>query len=215
MIRLKHSSNHSLRHSGFTLLEMMLSIGVFLLLIASAFSLVGATTELMTEVSDLQADTAIRHRFIESCRTAFEASTAESSYDFLYFDRGSDRQDSYLTLTQVPGAFDFGANLEDQITQVVIATEVQPDGLLKAGVYYMTDADYEEAQTTQFQESQARYIELMPRLRVLRWRFYDAERREWMPTLDGNLKTSLIELTIQSDFDAKPLRSVFYCLTSP
>ena len=43
---------------AFTLLEMMLSVAVFVLLVTSAFSLVGATTELMTEVSEVQAESA-------------------------------------------------------------------------------------------------------------------------------------------------------------
>jgi len=42
------------RRKAFTLLEMMLSVAVFVLLVTSAFSLVGATSELMTEVSEAQ-----------------------------------------------------------------------------------------------------------------------------------------------------------------
>ncbi|MEM9017754.1 MAG: prepilin-type N-terminal cleavage/methylation domain-containing protein, partial [Verrucomicrobiota bacterium] len=56
--------------SGFTLLEMMLSVGVFILLITAAFSLVGATSELMTEVSEAQNQAAIRIRVVETVREA-------------------------------------------------------------------------------------------------------------------------------------------------
>ena len=115
---------------GFTLLEMMLSIGVFLLLVASAFSIVGATTELMTEVSETQERSLLRQRFITACRNSFEAATSKSSLEFEYFDRGGSVQDTYLTLTKAPGAFDFGSNREDHITHVVLASEIRSGSLV-------------------------------------------------------------------------------------
>lgn len=197
---------------GFTLLEMMLSIAVFLLLVASAFSLVGATTELMTEISETQDHSSLRHRFVSACRNAFESTTSESSLEFEYYDRGGSAEDTYLFLTKAPGAFDFGTNREDQITHVVLASEIRSDGLIRAGVYYLNEADYEVAKTTDFKDLDAPYIELVPRMRQLTWRFYDSRREEWAPTLDGDLRTSLIELTIQTAEDTEALRTVFFCL---
>lgn len=63
---------------AFTLLEMMLSVAVFVILVTSAFSLVGATTELMTEVSEVQNEAAERMRFVETCRVGFESMTGNS-----------------------------------------------------------------------------------------------------------------------------------------
>ena len=197
---------------GFTLLEMMLSIGVFLLLVVSAFSIVGATTELMTEVSETQERSSLRQRFITACRNSFEAATSKSSLEFEYFDRGGSVQDTYLTLTKAPGAFDFGSNREDHITHVVLASEIRSDGLIRSGVYYLNDADYELAKTTGFKDLEASYIELVPRMRQMTWRFYDEQRSEWVPTLDGDFNAYLIELTIQTLEDSQPLRTVFFCL---
>lgn len=197
---------------GFTLLEMMLSIGVFLLLVASAFSIVGATTELMTEVSETQERSSLRQRFITACRNSFEAATSESSLEFKYYDRGGNSQDTYLTLSKAPGAFDLGSNREDHITHVVLASEIRSDGLIRSGVYYLNDADYEVAKTTGFKDLEASYIELVPRMRQVTWRFYDEQRSEWVPTLDGDFNAYLIELTIQTLEDSQPLRTVFFCL---
>src|SRR5688572_10298774 len=97
------------RRQAFTLLEMMLSVAVFVLLITSAFSLVGATTELMTEVSEEQNAAAQRMRFVETCRVAFESMSGNSNLEFYYLDRGG-RFDTYLTLVNAPEAFDFGVN---------------------------------------------------------------------------------------------------------
>jgi prepilin-type N-terminal cleavage/methylation domain-containing protein len=197
---------------GFTLLEMMLSIGVFLLLVASAFSIVGATTELMTEVSETQERSSLQQRFITVCRNSFEAATSESSLEFKYYDRDGNTQDTYLTLSKAPGAFDLGINREDHITHVVLASEIRSDGLIRSGVYYLNDADYELAKTTGFKDLEASYIELVPRMRQVTWRFYDEQRSEWVPTLDGDFNAYLIELTIQTLEDSQPLRTVFFCL---
>ncbi len=127
------------RHDhAFTLLEMMLSVAVFVLLVTSAFTLVGATTELMTEVSEVQNEAAQRMRLVETCRVAFESMSGNSALEFYYFDRGGGRFDTYLTLVNAPEAFDFGVNCRDEIRRVVLAAEIQPTGFIRSGVYYMT-----------------------------------------------------------------------------
>jgi prepilin-type N-terminal cleavage/methylation domain-containing protein len=199
------------RRKAFTLLEMMLSVAVFVLLVTSAFSLVGATSELMTEVSEAQNEAAERMRFIETCRVAFESMSANSALEFHYFDRGG-RFDTYLTLVNAPEAFDFGVNSRDEIRRVVLAAEIQSTGFIRSGVYYLTDLAFEEAQKTEFQNIDAPYIELIPRMRQLSWRFFDPLSREWKQTLDGNLRTNLVELTFQIDAGSPAMRSVYWHL---
>jgi prepilin-type N-terminal cleavage/methylation domain-containing protein len=199
------------RRKAFTLLEMMLSVAVFVLLVTSAFSLVGSTSELMTEVSEAQNKAAERMRFIETCRTAFESMSANSALEFHYFDRGG-RFDTYLTLVNTPGAFDFGVNSRDEIRRVVLAAEIQPTGFIRSGVYYLTDLAFEEAKKSDFQNLDAPYVELIPRMRQLSWGFFDPLTREWKQTLDGNLRTNLVEMTFQIDTGSPAMRSVFWHL---
>ncbi len=199
---------------AFTLLEMMLSVAVFVLLVTSAFTLVGATTELMTEVSDTQNASARRLRFLETCRVAFETMSAESNLEFHYRDRGAGRFDTYLAFVDSPDAFDFGMNTRDEITRVVLAAEIQSAGFIRTGVYYLDEIDFEEAEKNDFQLSSldAPYVELIGRMRQLSWRFYDPLAREWKQTLDGNLRTNLAELTFQIDQATPPIRGVFWHL---
>jgi type II secretory pathway pseudopilin PulG len=196
--------------AAFTLLEMMLSVAVFVLLVTSAFSLVGATAELMTEVSEAQNAASRRQRFVESCRLAFESLNARSSVEFHYFDRGGGRYDTYLALANAPEAFDFGVNSRDEITRVALAAEIQPSGFIRCGVYYMTDLDFEEARKNDFLRNEAAYVELIPRMRRLTWRFYDAQAQEWKDTLDGSIRSNLLEMTFQIEGGTPPLRSVFW-----
>ncbi|MCB1207302.1 MAG: prepilin-type N-terminal cleavage/methylation domain-containing protein [Verrucomicrobiae bacterium] len=200
------------RQAAFTLLEMMLSVAVFVILVTSAFSLVGATTELMTEVSEVQTGAAERMRFIETCRVAFESMSGNSSLEFHYFDRGGGRFDTYLTFVDAPAAFDFGANSRDEIRRVALAAEIQPAGFIRCGVYYLNDLDFEAAMKSDFLRVEAPYVELVPKMRQLTWRFYDPLSREWKQSLDGNLRSNLAELTFQIEGGSPPLRSVFWHL---
>ena len=199
------------RQSGnaFTLLEMMLSVAVFVLLVTSAFSLVGATTELMSEVNEVQTQSAERLRFVEACRAAFDSLSSNSTVEFHYFDRGG-RFDTYLSLVNAPEAFDFGLNLRDEVTRVVLAAEIQPGGFIRSGVYYMTDLDYEAAEKSDFNNIEAPFVVLIPRMRQLTWQFYDPKTRKWQQTLDGGIVTSLAEMTMQIDSNSPPLRTVFW-----
>lgn len=200
--------------TGFTLLEMMLSVAVFVLLVTSAFSLVGATSELMTEVSEAQNESARRMRFLETCRAAFESLSGDSSVEFYYHDRGGGRYDTYLALVDAPEAFDFGMNSRDEIHRVVLAAEIQSNGFIRCGVYYMNDVDFEEAKKNDFQKNNAPYVELISRMRRLSWRFYDPLSREWKDTLDGNLRSNLAEMTFQIDASSPEMRAVFWHLNS-
>lgn len=199
------------KSAAFTLLEMMLSVAVFVLLVTSAFSLVGATSELMTEVSEAQNEAARRMRFLEACRAAFENLSGNSTVEFYYYERGG-KYDTYLALVDAPEAFDFGVNTRDEIHRVVLAAEIQSSGFIRCGVYYMDDVDFDEAQKSNFQENNAPYVELIPRMRRLSWRFYDPLNREWKDTLDGNLRSNLAELTFQIDSNSPEMRSVFWHL---
>lgn len=200
--------NRSVR--GFTLLEVTLAVAVFLILITTAFALVGSATELMAEVSEAQNKSALRLRFVETCRSAFESMTAESSVEFFYEDRGAGKVDTYLCIVNTPDAFDFGMNRSDEIERVVLATEVLPSGFAHVGVYYMTAADFQLARETGFGSIDSAYVELIPELNYLQWEFYDGTN--WQTTLDGNFETSLLKLRFRITGNSPPMESVFWYL---
>lgn len=197
---------------GFTILELMLSIAVFVVLVTSAFSLLVATTELMAEMSELEAETANQLRFVEACRFAFEEMTAESGVEFDYVQRTDGRFDTYLSLIDTPAAFDFGANLQNQISRVVLATETRPDGFKRSGVYYFAADQWEEAKQEGFSDLQVPYVQLLPRLARLDWEFYDPKSREWKNSLDVPFSPTMVRMTLKTENQDKPVHSVFWFL---
>lgn len=202
------------RNGGFTLLEMMLSISVFVMLIATAFSLVAATTELMTEVATIKSEAAHRVAIFDSCRAAFEATNLNSSVSFHHFNRGDEKFDTYLSLAGTPAAFDFGMDLREEIDRVVIAAEIQPGGFARVGVYYFTGDDSALAERTDFREINAPYLELAPRVRQFSWLFFNENTRRWEPTLDGGFPNSLVKLILQIEGTPSPMESTFHYLSN-
>jgi len=188
---------------------MMLSVAVFILLVTSAFSLVGATTELMTEVSEVQHRASLRLRFLEATRAAFESANSESGLEFDFIDRGGQRYDTYLSLVSNPAAFDFGIGRHQLVERVILAAEIQPDGFIRARAYYLDDEAYGRARNSDFSEFEGAHVDLIPRMRQLTWRFYEARGQEWKPLPEGGARNFLVELTIQVDSSSPPIRTVF------
>lgn len=198
---------------GFTILELMLSIAVFVVLVTSAFSLLVATTELIAEISELDEESANQLRFVETCRFAFEEMTAESVVEFDYVERTDGRFDTYLSLVDTPAAFDFGANAQNQISRVVLAAETRPDGFKRSGVYYFTSDEWEEARKEGFADFQVPYVQLLPRLSQLDWEFYDPANLEWKDSLDVPFSPSMVRMTLKTENQEKALESVFWFLS--
>lgn len=195
---------------AFTLLEMMLSVAVLSLLLVSAFTLVGATIELMSEISGSQREAAKRLRFVETCRAAFESVTDGSTVEFDYVDRGAGSYDTYLSFVEMPGAFDAGFNRLDDYERVILAAEIQPSGFIRSRLYYLTADEFRRTRESDFTRFEGPSVDLLAEMRQLRWRFYDSRAREWRDTLEGDADTHLIELTARTSGSAPLLRSVFW-----
>ncbi len=201
-----HSPNRS---RAFTLLEVTISMGVFVLLISGVFALVGATGELIEEVSILQDQEAVRLRLIETCRVNFEEMPADAELEFDFAKKGNN-YNTYLSLVNAPNAFDFGFNTTEEIERVIFAAEIQPDGLIRAGLYYVSADEFQNAKEKDFSRINAPFVELVPRLRQVSWRFYDTASRVWRQTLEGNYRSSFVEMKLRLPEDTEPTTIVFW-----
>ncbi|MEM6280205.1 MAG: prepilin-type N-terminal cleavage/methylation domain-containing protein [Verrucomicrobiota bacterium] len=204
----------SSQRSGFTLLEVMLSIAIFLLLITSAFSIVGASTDLITEVAEVQSESAVSLRFVESCRAAFESTNRNSFLEFRHYPRGSEKEDTYLVFWDTPGAFDIGVQESLPIERTVLAAEFQPDGFLRTRVYYLTLTEYENAERIDFAEIEGTYIDLIPRLRQLEWQFFNETTQRWENNMDIPFRNSLVRLILRVEGASSPLETTFFHLAA-
>lgn len=206
------SSNQS--QGGFTLLELIIAMSAFIILIGGIFALVGSTVELMQEIEESRSSEVTRIRFIESIRHNLEELPPDASLEFDYVERGSS-YNTYLSLVNAPHAFDFGFNTRDKIERVLIASEVQKNGFIRCGIYYLTAEEFILAKEDDFiKMGEYPYVELVPRMRQVSWQFYSTDDRLWEQTIEANSSSSLTELLTRFEGENVPTRSVFWHLAS-
>ena len=199
--------------SGFTLIEMTIAMGAFAILIGGIFALVGGTAELMDEIGDNRERQALQNRFVETMRINFEELPHDATLEFDYVDRAGSF-DTYLSLVGAANAFDFGFTVQEELERVIIAAEIQRVGsvdFIRCRIYYMTEDEFRRAKEVEFGNmDQYPFVELVPRMRQLSWKFFDADARLWQPTLEGNLRSSLTEMIVRFEGDKVATRAVLW-----
>jgi len=202
------------RRAAFTLLELIVAMSAFIILIGGVFALVGGSVELMEEIEDSRNRDVIRIRFIEAIRHNLEEMPPNAELEFDYVDK-SGNYNTYLSLVNAPHAFDFGFGDSDQLERVIIASEIQTDGFIRCGIYYLTAEDFVQAKENNFLKmTEYPYVELVPRMRQVSWQFYSSDQKEWEQTIEANSTSSLTELLVQFEGDSTPTRSIFWHLAA-
>lgn len=197
---------------GFTLLEMMLSIAVFIVLITSAFSVVNATTEMITELSEAQNRATLKRNFMQTCEVAFDSMDLNSDLEFVRFDMTSESANTYLAWINTPGAFDVAIESASENPVRVLASEIQSDGFIRCGIYFLEEEDWLDFKQKKPLPPDTPYVELLPRAQRLTWRFRrpeDRDSKEWQNALTREEKSSLVELIFDLGEGGDPVRKVF------
>lgn len=198
------------KDAGFSLMEILLAIMAFSLLLGGIFSLVSGTSQLMSDLSASREKIAMRERFVETLRQAFEGLSTSSSLEFDYVERGGN-YDTYLSFVEAPAAFNFGWNSRDRIERVIIGAEIQPSGFIECSVFYLTAEEFIRAKQNEFAKmDDFPHLDLVPRMRQLSWKFYDSDAQIWEQTRGDNIRSSLTELVFRIDGDPEASRSVFW-----
>jgi len=205
------------RAKGFSILEMLLSVAIFSILMTAGLGMVGSQAELAAEIRELQDESSTRLQFVETCRKNLELLDVDSQIAFDIYDRGSDRADTYLSLIQTPGIFAAGLEQHDRIDRVVLATESNKSGFARVGVYYLSEEEYLRAKEVDFVGLDQVYVELLPQVSRLTWRFFHPTRKSWEAFIDRRSPPTMIELTIRTEPTSATMRSVFWtpALTTP
>ncbi len=197
--------------SGFTLLEVTLSIGLMALLAAGIYSLAAGSVELSAELVEYQDREALRRKFLELCRFNLENLPAHAKLELTNVDSGA-YYTSYLSVEGDPSAFASASRSLD-VSRVILASEVESSGFTGVFLYYL-DARQNEAWTQGQQErvlSECQRFPLVGRLRQATWRFYDRRRKLWVETWKaGRENPPMVSLLFEMEGDAAPERLVFW-----
>jgi hypothetical protein len=196
---------------GFTLIEVVIALGLMLALIILCARLATADIQLANGISKKQADNTLRESFLEMMKfqlgslpgnTRMELKTSAGGQPYLY----------ELTLQNVPLAFTWGG-VEKVAKAVQIVGVKRRDGFINVVMRYYENEilnDQENLVSAQGEEPFAEVI-LMEEVRFFEWRALDGRTMEWQ--LDWDLQGRLplqLELVTAHGAYGDEMKQIFW-----
>jgi type II secretory pathway pseudopilin PulG len=204
-----HSQSRKSR--GFTLIEVVIALGLMLALIILCARLATADIQLANGISRKQAENTLRESFFEMMKfqlgslpgnTRMELKTSSGGQPYLY----------ELTLQNVPLAFTWGG-VEKVAKAVQIVGVKRRDGFINVVMRYYENEilnDQENLVSAQGEEPFAEVI-LMEEVRFFEWRALDGRTMEWQLDWDlqGRLPLQLELVTAQGAYGDE-MKQIFW-----
>jgi len=191
---------------AFTLLELILTLGILTVLAAGVFSLASATLQMTEETADFEERELTKDHFIELCRENFEQLPGSSR---LRLDPGEGNAQAVVSFMDSSLSFGFGRP-PSQVARVLLYGQADGAGYLTIQTAYLTAQEAVRLDAGSKEDFKGAILPLLRNVRVLRWRFYDPTRNEWADNWFHERRPSLAELTLQLTSDAAPVRAVFW-----
>ncbi len=167
----KAASFRPFSHRGFTLIEVLVSVAIFIMLAGGIFSAVSVATTASTEVATAQLETARMDAFQRFLRTVFLNLPPEGALDLRVRQIAGRGDVVELLLWPAPEIADFGAAGQRSDGLAVAA---QPDG---NGAFTISVANFDASEDPARRDAQlteTQWLPILPEIRMLRWRFGQA-----------------------------------------
>jgi len=205
------SAQHPVGRGGFTLLEVVLAMGLLALLSGMIFYAATANLQLGNTVVERQNEESEKHAFIELLSQRFAALPGNTRMELLSKDAGT-HYISDLTLQNVPMTFTW-AGAEKVAKAVQLSTVLKRDGYLDIVLRYYEEEILEDSDNAQNNEKIKPFAEvvLLEDVRTFEWRVLDGRTMEWQYDWDlvGRLPLQM-ELTIAFGKEGEPIRHIFW-----
>ncbi len=205
------------RVTGFTMIEILLSLALLGLLMTGIFSIQRGAMDVSVEVTARASKTLRVHSFCELMRRNFEQAPGNARVTLLFFGgAGSDLTE--VAFSNYPLAFSWPGVVGGSTTVILRTERSSVSSGIQASLLYL---DEEQAQI--YQENPARLDEtkLLNRLTILDgiaylgWRFFNDQTQEWeleWPASNANRPT-FVEMTIQFLDNSDPTKLNFWIPT--
>lgn len=179
--------------SGFTLIEMLLAIGIFILLVGAVYSVVSVAVTSSSQLAEDQVEARRLGAFQDFLRRGFLNLPAESDVSLRARAQGPIGAGLELVIKPVAGAFDLGpvGGLGGGVVLSVV-TEGQNKGRFSIA-HFPARMDRDELK--RYLES-ATWVSLLDNVDQIRWRFWDKNLNQFVETWDkGRERPEMIEFT--------------------
>jgi len=193
------------RAGGFTLVEMLLAIAIFVLLVGAVYTVVSVAMSASANVATLQMDARKVGAFQDFLRRGFVNLPTEAEISLRARSRGSLGKGMELVIRPAAGAFEVGPS-SGQGSGVVLGT-ITRDGNTQFSIARFPGRLDQDA-LTQYLDS-APWLAVLDHIDSLRWRFWDKNLNQFVETWDkGQEHPEMIELTFAVGGEA-PITSIF------
>lgn len=194
---------------GFTLIEMVLALTIFVLLIAGIFAIANSSIELSSDLAYAQERALMRQNLIEFLRKSFRSLPGDTELELRVQNVGG----TYLpTLVVYAGgsAFSPGPALPPEASLEVYVEE-RPGGYLRVGVRALdAEQTFAARQNRPVKVARGSEIPLLDNVGRFEWRFYNGRTNQWENYWKlGQGRPLFAELSLVLD-DRREVRAVFW-----
>ena len=194
---------------GFTLIEMVVALSIFVLLIAGIFAIANGTLELSSDLVYAQERALMRQNLIEFLRKSFRTLPGDATLDLKVKSVGN----TYLpTLTVYNGGTSFspGPPLSPD-SSIEVYVEERPGGYLRIGLRGLdADQTFAAKQGRPAKVDKSAELPLLDNVGRFEWRFFDARANQWVNYWkEPQGKPMFAELNLALD-DGAEVRAVFW-----
>lgn len=196
-------------HHAFTLLEMIIAMGVLALLLAGIFSVAKSTMELSNDLAAGQERALMKQNFIDFLRRSFRGLPGGAE---VRLDNRSVGGTYLPSLTIVNGGASFSpSEALPPDTAIELTAEQRPGGYLRVLLRVMDDQQTLALRTGQNVRPSAKQatLPLMDQVSRFEWKLYDGYSGRWENLWKDARRPLMAELNVQLD-DGQPLRAVFW-----
>lgn len=202
------------RRSGFTLLELVVAIGLMSIIIGMVFGIARTSLALGNRIVETQNEEMLHQAFIELLGQRFAALPGNTRFDLQVQDSGSHYL-SDLTLQNVPLSFTWGG--DERIAKAVqLSTVKRRSGYLDVVLRYYENEILEGSEATpgtssSLSEKPFAEIVLLTDVAFLEWRVLDGRSMEWQFDWEIQGRMPLqVELTMAVGSQGEEIRQVFW-----
>jgi prepilin-type N-terminal cleavage/methylation domain-containing protein len=198
---------HRARRHGFTLFEMVVVVGIFVLLAGGVYSVVSAAVRASAVLADENLQSQRRNAFVNLLRRTFHnlPATAQITGGIRMLDgKGAPE----IVLRDAPGVFAWGYGSPSAGT-IMLSAVPRLGGGMQFSLLTLPSS-LSEAELRNAVEK-GKWLRLMPDLREVRWRFYDQVQMEWLDAWEeGRGRPPLVELTFTELGEEVPRTYMFW-----
>lgn len=201
------------RIRGFTLLEMVIAVGLMSILIGMVFGTARSSLALGNAIAETQNEEMLHQAFFELLSQRFSAMPGNTRFDLKVQDSGSHYL-SDLTLQNVPLSFTWGG--QARIAKAVtLSTVKRRSGYLDIVLSYYENEILEGSESsfgsTATSDKPFAEIVLLSDVAYFEWRVLDGRSMEWQYDweIQGRLPLQ-IELTLAIGAKGEEIRQVFW-----